>query len=126
MKGISFGFSIWFFRVFRNVGVLKLNIFKKKRVITPSLPGFGKSNKAKSKNNINDMAKTILSCLKEKNIDKFFLLGHSMGGMIVQEMTKLAGEKINKLICYGTGPVGDIPNRFETMNESRDRLKKMV
>ena len=24
-------------------------------------------------------------------------------GMIVQEMVKLAGEKILKLICYGTG-----------------------
>ena len=47
-----------------------------------------------------------------------------MGGMIVQEMTKLAGEKIIKLICYSTGPVGDIPGRFETMNESREKLKK--
>jgi len=103
----------------------QIEYFKKKyRVITPSLPGFGKSNKAKSKNNINDMAKTILKCLKEKNIKIFFLLGHSMGGMIVQEMAKLAGEKIIKLICYGTGPVGDIPGRFETMNESRKKLKK--
>ena len=103
----------------------QIEYFKKKyRVITPSLPGFGKSNKVKSKNNINDMAKTILKCLKEKNIEKFFLLGHSMGGMIVQEMPKLAGEKIIKLICYGTEPVGDIPGRFETMDESRKKLKK--
>ena len=47
-----------------------------------------------------------------------------MGGMIVQEMAKLAGEKIIKLVCYGTGPIGDIPGRFETMNESRKKLKK--
>ena len=47
-----------------------------------------------------------------------------MGGMIVQEMVKLAGERIIKLICYGTGPVGDIPGRFETMEESRKKLKK--
>jgi len=97
---------------------------KNYRVITPDLPGFGYSNKVQSKNNINEMARTVLDCLKEKNIGNFFLLGHSMGGMIVQEMIKLAGEKIDKLICYGTGPVGNIPGRFETMNESRDRLKK--
>mgnify|MGYP006175257893 CR=1 FL=1 len=97
---------------------------KNYRIITPSLPGFGKSNKAQSKNNINDMAKTVLSCLKEKNIEKFFLLGHSMGGMIVQEMAKLAAGKIVKLICYGTGPVGEIPGRFETMDQSRIKLKK--
>ena len=47
-----------------------------------------------------------------------------MGGMIVQEMAKLAGERIIKLICYGTGPVGDIPGRFETIEESRKKLKK--
>ena len=59
----------------------------------------------------------------KKKIEKFYLLGHSMGGMIVQEMAKLAGERIIKLICYGTGPVGDIPGRFETMEESRKKLK---
>ena len=47
-----------------------------------------------------------------------------MGGMIAQEMTKLVGEKIEKLICYGTGAMGNIPGRFETINESRNRLKK--
>tara|TARA_B110001454_G_scaffold88557_1_gene84724 strand:- start:688 stop:1446 length:759 start_codon:yes stop_codon:yes gene_type:complete len=94
------------------------------RVITPDLPGFGKSKKIKPHNNINSMAKTVLNCLKEKQIEKFYLLGHSMGGMIVQEMAKLAGEKIIKLICYGTGPIGNIPGRFETIDESREKLKK--
>ena len=94
------------------------------RIITPDLPGFGKSKKIKSHNNINSMAKTILNCLEKKQIEKFYLLGHSMGGMVVQEMAKLAGEKIIKLICYGTGPVGNIPGRFETINESRKKLRK--
>ena len=97
---------------------------KNYRIVTPDLPGFGKSNKAKSYNNINEMAQIILNCLKEKKIKKFNLLGHSMGGMIVQEIAKLAGEKIIKLICYGTGSIGNIPCRFETMEESRKKLKK--
>ena len=46
-----------------------------------------------------------------------------MGGMIVQEMTKLEGEKFLKLICYGTGPIGNIPGRFETIDQSREKLK---
>ena len=97
---------------------------KNYRIISPDLPGFGNSNKTQSKNNINEMAKIVLSSLKEKKIDNFFLLGHSMGGMIVQEMAKLAVEKIKKLICYGVGPIGNIPGRFKTIKESRDRLKK--
>ena len=55
------------------------------RVITPDLPGYGKSNKAKSHNSIQSVANLLLDCLEEKKIDKFYLLGHSMGGMIVQK-----------------------------------------
>jgi len=62
--------------------------------------------------------------LERKKIEKFNLLGHSMGGMIVQEMVKISGEKINKLVCFATGSIGDIPGRFETIKESREKLKK--
>ena len=94
------------------------------RVITPALPGFGESSKVKSCNSIDAMAKTVLDLLNKKNINKFNLMGHSMGGMIVQEMTKISGEKINRLICYATGSIGNIPGRFETLDASRERLKK--
>ena len=93
------------------------------RIITPALPGFGKSKKLKSCNSIESMAKTILNSLEAKKIKRFYLLGHSMGGMIAQEIAKLAGDQILKLICYGTGPNGNIPGRFETIDESRDKLK---
>ena len=93
------------------------------RVLSPALPGFGKSNKIKSCSSIESMAEAVLDSLTKKKIEKFYLLGHSMGGMIVQEMTKLAGEKVLKLICYGTGPRGNIPGRFETIDKSRKQLK---
>ena len=103
----------------------QINFFKNYfRVITPDLPGFGKSNKAISYNRIESFANLILDCLEEKKIDKFYLLGHSMGGMIVQEMAKISGNKIIKLICYSTGPRGEMPDRFETVNQSRENLKK--
>ena len=47
-----------------------------------------------------------------------------MGGMIFQEMAKKSGDKISKLICYSTGPTGEMPGRFETIDESRENLKK--
>jgi len=103
---------------------LQTNFFKRNfRVLAPALPGFGKSNKVNSCNTIECMAKAILATLKKKKIESFYLLGHSMGGMIVQEMVKLEGEKILKLICYGTGPRGNIPGRFETIDVSREKLK---
>ena len=94
------------------------------RVISPALPGFGESYKVKSLDSINAMAKNIFDCIEEKKVNQFHLLGHSMGGMIVQEMVKISSKSINKLICFGTGSIGDIPGRFESLDKSIERLKK--
>ena len=103
----------------------QIKYFKKNyRVLTPDLPGFGKSNKSESCNSINSMAQVIVDCLNKKRINNFYLLGHSMGGMIVQEIVKIVGERVSKLICYGTGPFGEVPGRFESIDQSREKLKK--
>ena len=94
------------------------------RVIIPALPGFCESHNIKSLDSINKMAREIIDLLDQKNIDKFNLIGHSMGGMIVQEITKLIGDRVNKLICFATGSIGEIPGRFETIDETREKLKK--
>lgn len=94
------------------------------RVISPALPGFGESHEAQSLDSINDMAKFVINIIDEKKIDKFNLLGHSMGGMIVQEIARLAEDRINKLICFATGSIGEIPGRFEPIDETRKRLKE--
>lgn len=92
------------------------------RVITPALPGFGESSNIQSLNSIHDMALKIFEIMDEKKIEKFNLIGHSMGGMIVQEMAKVDAKKINKLVCFATGSIGEIPGRFETIDETRSKL----
>jgi len=94
------------------------------RVISPALPGFGESSNIQSLDSINKMAQFVIDILEEKKIQKFNLLGHSMGGMIVQEITKIIGDRVNKLICFATGSIGEIPGRFETIDETRNKLKK--
>ena len=94
------------------------------RIIAPALPGFGESYNIKSVDSINEMAKRIFHILDEKNIKDFHLMGHSMGGMIVQEMIKISEQRINKLICFATGSIGNIPGRFESLDKSIERLKK--
>ena len=102
----------------------QIDFFKEDfRVIAPALPGFGNSSIINSCNSIECMAKAILNLLENKEIRNFNLLGHSMGGMIVQEIAKIAGDRILKLICYGTGSRGNIPGRFETIDQSREKLK---
>ena len=93
-------------------------------VITPCLAGYAESASLKSPDSINENATLVIELLNHLRIDNYFLLGHSMGGMIVQEMAALYPERINKLICFGTGSIGVLPNRFETINESRTKIKK--
>ena len=94
------------------------------RVISPALPGFGENGGAQSLDTINKMAQFVIDIIDEKKINKFNLIGHSMGGMIVQEITKIVGDRVNKLICFATGSIGEIPGRFETIDETRKRLKE--
>jgi 2-hydroxy-6-oxonona-2,4-dienedioate hydrolase len=91
-------------------------------VITPDLPGYGLNNTLKSPETIAGYAAYVLDELDKQGIDRFYLLGHSMGGMIVQEIIALAPERVNKLILYGTGPLGVMPGRFESIDVSKQRL----
>ncbi len=91
-------------------------------VITPDLPGFGLNNEMESPDTIRGLATCVLDELDRLGINDFHLLGHSMGGMIVQEMVALAPERVDRLVLYGTGPLGLMPGRFETIEESRRRL----
>lgn len=91
-------------------------------VIAVDLPGFGDSHALKAPDTINGFASSVLTQLDTLGITNFRLLGHSMGGMIVQEMVRIAPQRVTQLILYGTGPLGLIPGRFETMAQSRERL----
>ena len=94
-------------------------------LIMPSLAGYGESSKMTAPSTIKENATQVFELLDYLKIDTFNLLGHSMGGMIVQEMAVLFPERINKLICFGTGSIGVLPNRFETIAESRRKIKEI-
>ena len=94
-------------------------------LIMPSLAGYGESSKMTAPSTIRENATQVFELLDYLKIDTFNLLGHSMGGMIVQEIAALSPERINKLICFGTGSIGVLPNRFETIAESRRKIKEI-
>ena len=93
------------------------------RCIAPNLAGFGASSHLQAPESIDGHARLVFETLDALGIDTFRLLGHSMGGMVVQQMAAMAPERIEKLVLYGTGPVGVLPNRFETIETSRRRIR---
>ena len=92
-------------------------------LIMPSLAGYGESAEMTAPSTIRENANLVFELLNHLNIDQFYLLGHSMGGMIVQEMAVMRPDRVEKLICLGTGSIGVLPNRFETIEESRQKIK---
>ncbi|MXQ07867.1 alpha/beta fold hydrolase [Alphaproteobacteria bacterium GH1-50] len=92
-------------------------------IVTVDLPGFGRNAHLDPIDSIRGFASWVLDELSRRGVDRFDLLGHSMGGMIVQQMTADAPDRVQKLILYGTGPVGNLPGRFEPIETSMDRAR---
>lgn len=92
------------------------------RVIAVDLPGFGGACGEASPSTIEAFSDHVVATLDELGIDRFMLLGHSMGGMIAQEMAQRLGKRVTRLVLYGTGPLGSMPDRFEPLTVSLHRL----
>ena len=93
-------------------------------LIALDLPGFGRNANMEPLDNIEGFARWALSELTQRDITRFDLLGHSMGGMIVQEMVHQAPDRVDRLILYATGSKGVLPGRFETIETSMRRVKE--
>ena len=94
-----------------------------REVIAVDLPGFGANNHLSAIDTIGGFADWVLADLNARGVQGFDLLGHSMGGMIVQEMVRKAPDRIKKLVLYATGARGVLPGRFETIAESKMRAR---
>lgn len=91
-------------------------------VIAPNLPGFGAAADRLGCDTVIGMAEAVYALLDQLAVDCFILLGHSMGGMVAQEMARMRPHAVSRLVLYGTGPLGLMPDRFEPLATSRERL----
>ncbi|MFX1275394.1 MAG: alpha/beta fold hydrolase [Promethearchaeota archaeon] len=81
----------------------QFNYFKSKaHIIILDLPGFGKSNKPKTRYSIEFFTKHILDFIKLRGYQEVILIGHSLGGMIAQNITIQKPTLVKKLILIST------------------------
>jgi len=66
--------------------------------------GCGRTETVKSTYDLKDMARDGIALLDFLEYDKVHLIGHSMGGMIAQEMTLMQAERIQKLVLASSSP----------------------
>ncbi|WP_342076127.1 alpha/beta fold hydrolase [Yoonia sp. SS1-5] len=92
-------------------------------VIALDLPGFGANNHLAPITTISGFADWVIAELQQRGVTRFHLLGHSMGGMIAQEIARKVPSQIGQLVLYATGAIGVLPGRFETIAQSKARAK---
>ncbi len=94
-----------------------------REVIRVDLPGFGKNAHLTPIDRIEDFGAWVLEEVAGRGVEVFDLLGHSMGGMVVQEVVRQAPQRVARLILYGTGALGVLPGRFEPIATSMERAR---
>jgi len=71
-------------------------------VIAPDLPGHGQSD-GPLRTTVKDYAVWLNIFVEQLRINRFFLLGHSLGGAIAQEYARSFPQKVQGLILAGSG-----------------------
>lgn len=111
LQGSGPGASGWLnFRY--NVADFAANGF---RVIIPDLPGFGDSGKPDLDYTLDFFANCMLEFADQLDIEKFALVGNSLGGAVSLGMALTAPERVSHLILMGCGGLEDQMTYFQTM-----------
>jgi 3-oxoadipate enol-lactonase len=90
---------------------------KKLRVIAIDLPGHGKSERMKQKPTIERYVKHVAGFMKQIKLEKAVIAGHSMGGMVVQQLVLEHPKLVEKLIII------DSSAKFQNQGNLPDRIR---
>lgn len=85
---------------------------KKLRVIAIDLPGHGKSERTKEKETIQRYAEHVVDFMKQIKLGKAVILGHSMGGLVVQQLALEHPQLVEKLIIVDSGAKFPVQDNF--------------
>ena len=92
-------------------------------IVTVDLPGFGGSAHITPPDSIQGVAALIERDLATLDVERYSLVGCSLGGMVAQQFAIDHPERLDALVLYGTAPQGDLPDRFESWDASIARLQ---
>lgn len=87
-------------------------------VICPDLPGFAGSASLRADMTVPGLSHCLTALLDALGVGRFSLLGHSLGGAVALQTALDKPERIDKLVLYGTGSTGRLPERFETFEDT--------
>ncbi|MFX0075476.1 MAG: alpha/beta fold hydrolase, partial [Candidatus Hermodarchaeota archaeon] len=85
--------------------IYQFNYFNSRRhILILDLPGFGKSDKPIANYSIDFFSKLVIAFLKHLGYREAILIGHSLGGLIAQNITIQNPTLVKKLILISGAP----------------------
>jgi (E)-2-((N-methylformamido)methylene)succinate hydrolase len=108
----------------------QIKYFKNYNTIVYDLIGHGKTLLNKKQITMKDFTKQLLGLADNLNINKFHLVGFSLGSLIARDFASKHHDRLSSLIIFGTvykrteDEKRVIINRYETMKLNKDVSKK--
>lgn len=62
------------------------------------LPGHGEKTRAKAKITVRNYVEEVVTFIKENNLRKIILVGHSMGGMVIPKVAEEVSDRISRVV----------------------------
>ena len=106
------------------------NYFKNSNTIVYDLIGHGKTPINKKKITMDDFTKQLIKLVDSLNINKFHLIGFSLGSLIARNFAALYSDRLSSLTIFGTvykrseDEKRQVINRYEMMKLKKNITKK--
>ncbi|MEM7563445.1 MAG: alpha/beta hydrolase [Pseudomonadota bacterium] len=98
---------------------------KQFRVTTLDLPGFGRSRDLPVPDTVTELSHQVAQTIRSSGLQTCSILGHSLGAWIALELSLQQPDLLEKMVLYGGSPDGICPDRFETYENSIERIKNL-
>jgi pimeloyl-ACP methyl ester carboxylesterase len=92
-------------------------------VTTIDLPGSAGSYDIPVPSTVEELSRMVAGTIEQSGLDRYSILGHSLGAMIALEISLLFPERLEKMVQYGGCPDGYLPGRFETTEDSINKIR---
>ncbi|MCP5075008.1 MAG: alpha/beta hydrolase [Rhodobacteraceae bacterium] len=94
-------------------------------VTTIDLPGFAGSHDVMVPPTVEELSQMVGDTIQSSGLTRYSILGHSLGAMIALELSLQRPNLLEKMVLYGGCPDGHLPGRFETTEESIEKIRSL-
>lgn len=92
-------------------------------VTTIDLPGSAGSHDVAVPSTVEELSLMVADTIHQSGLNRYSILGHSLGAMIALEISLQFPEALDKMVQYGGCPDGYLPERFETTEDSINKIR---